>query len=619
MDQIIQDGQFHMWVTYAVVSIAIVSYALEKVSLELTSLCVIAFFLLFFNIFPLTDAAGESMLTTKSLLQGFADPALVTVLSLLVLGQALVQTGALDDLARFMIKTGLKKPKFVVKAILVFVMIISGIMNNTPVVVIFIPILSAMALRLKGSPSTVMIPLSFAAILGGNLTLIGSSTNLLAAGSLQATTGQTLGFFDITIVGSVVAVFGFFYLIFIAPRLLTHNAPSNQNGDDYVSGKHFLVDFLVTKESGLIGMESVAGMFPEMKNMTVRMVERHGQSHLPPFDLTLKEGDHVVVATTRTDLMNQIKQKPDMIMGTLSLNMDYDVSKPKKFVSKSLILAESVIAPASRVEGRTLRQIAFHRQTGCVVIGIQRRSRMIRQSLEDIKLEAGDVLLILGERHKVLNLRSDHDVLLMTWSMSDMHMSDKSKISLSIFGVIVTLVSTGLLPTSVAALTGVCFMIGLGALNIRQAARAVDRRIILIIAAALAMGNSMSATGGAAFLAESLLSALDGTSPTLILSAFFLLIAILTNILSNNATAVLFTPIAVSIASTLGVDQAAFVVAVIIAANCSFATPMGYQTNLLVMAPGHYRFSDFMKVGIPLIFLIWLVFSFFAPWYYNFG
>lgn len=614
--EMIANGAFQMWVTFAVVLMAIISYAMERITLEQTSLGVITFFLIFFTYFPVLDADGNTTINTKILLQGFSDPALITVLSLLVVGQGLVQTGALDDLARYMIKVGLKRPSIVVKAVLIFVMIISGFMNNTPVVVIFIPILSAMALRIKRSPGSVMIPLSFAAILGGNLTLIGSSTNLLAAGALKEATGNSLAFFDLTLMGAVVAVPGFLYLIFIAPKLL-QNRGSKQRKDDYVSGKHFLVDFLVTPESGLAGMSSVAGMFPHMKNMTVRMVERRGETFIPPFDLTLEPHDHVVVATTRLDLLNLIKKHPDILMGTLSLNMDGDLGKAQSFVGSNLMLAEVVIAPASRVEGRTLRQIAFYRQTDCVVIGIQRRSRMIRQSLDKIPLQAGDVLLILGQRHNVLDLRADHDILLMTWSMSDMHMSDKSTPALAIFALVVLLIMTNLLPTSIASLLGVSLMMGTGALNIRQAARAVDRRIILIIASALAMGHAMSATGGANFLSTSLLNAMEGMPPALILSAFFLLIAFLTNILSNNATAVLFTPIAVSIATGLGVDPTAFVVAVIIAANSSFATPMGYQTNLLVMAPGHYHFNDYLKTGIPLIFIIWVVFSLFAPWYYG--
>ncbi|MCK5425289.1 MAG: anion permease, partial [Emcibacter sp.] len=206
---------------------------------------------------------------------------------------------------------------------------------------------------------------------------------------------------------------------------------------------------------------------------------------------------------------------------------------------------------------------------------------------------------------------------LMEWSTREVQVLSDSWKALGIFTGVVALAATGLVPIPITATCGAFLMIALGCLNIRQASRAVDRRIFLLIGAALAMGASLQATGGALYLAETLIHLLEGMSVAVTLSAFFLLVAILTNMLSNNATAVLFTPIAINIATKLGVDPMIFVTAVIFAANCSFATPMGYQTNLLVMSPGNYKFKDFMKVGVPLILILWLGYSLFAPWYYG--
>ena len=281
------------------------------------------------------------------------------------------------------------------------------------------------------------------------------------------------------------------------------------------------------------------------------------------------------------------------------------------------MLAESVVAPASAFTGHTLHQIDFHGMTECVVLGIQRRSRMARASINNFRLEAGDVLLILGHREHIQGLRNHHEVILLEWSAADLPFKGHALRALIMFGAVITLAATGLVPITLAALFGAGAMIASGCISIRQAGRAIDRRIVLLIASALAMGAALNATGGASYIAQEMLALFAGASAPVVLSAFFLLVAFMTNILSNNATAVLFTPIAVSIANSLDVDPMVFVITVIFAANCSFATPMGYQTNLLVMGPGHYRFSDFLKLGVPLIFILWAVFTAFAPWYYG--
>ncbi|MDP7546240.1 MAG: SLC13 family permease, partial [Alphaproteobacteria bacterium] len=227
-------------------------------------------------------------------------------------------------------------------------------------------------------------------------------------------------------------------------------------------------------------------------------------------------------------------------------------------------------------------------------------------------------LLVLGPRERVTNLRFSREVLLIEWSALELPARHHAKRALAVFAAVVVAAATGLVPIVVAALAGALGMITLGCLNINQAARAVDRQVALLVAAALAMGSALQGTGGAAYLAQHMIDAMAGYGPAVMLSALFALVAVMTNVLSNAATAVLFTPIAINTALALGVEPTAFIHAVIFAANCSFATPMGYQTNLLVMGPGHYRFSDYLRGGTPLILLIWLAFSLFAPWYYGF-
>lgn len=615
---LVLEPSIQMWASFAVIAVAIVSYATDRVSMEVTSIATIAALLILFHMAPLTDATGRPALRLADLLAGFASPALITIMALLVIGQALVQTGALDEPARRLVSFGASYPRLVTMLSLALVMLLSAIMNNTPVVVIFIPILSALSEKLDHTVSHVMIPLSYAAILGGNMTLIGSSTNLLVAGELELLTGRSIDFFEFTIPGLILAVAGYVYIALIAPRLLEDRATM---ADQLAGrgGKQFIVQMEVTRDSALDGQQAKAGMFPGLKDMTVRLVQRGEQAMLPPFeDITLRPGDMVIVAATRSTLTETLARWPSLFKGAWSEAESAQApgtgTAPPE---EDRVLAEAVVAPASRMGGRTLAQIGFRAQTGCLVLGIQRRSRMIRSAMSTIRLEAGDVLLIMGRRKDVLGLRSNRDVLLLEWSAAEMPMTTNAGRALAIFAGVVTAAASGMVPITIAAVVGATLMIITGCINVRQASRAMDRRVIFIVAAALAMGTALSQTGGAEFLAQSMLGALHDAAPIVILSAFFLLVALLTNVLSNNATAVLFTPIAISIAEQIGVDPMVFVVAVIFAANCSFATPMGYQTNLLVMGPGHYRFSDFVRVGAPLVFILWSVFTMLAPWYYD--
>ncbi|MHA7873008.1 MAG: SLC13 family permease, partial [Hyphococcus sp.] len=255
--------------------------------------------------------------------------------------------------------------------------------------------------------------------------------------------------------------------------------------------------------------------------------------------------------------------------------------------------------------------------TNCVILGIERRSRMIRTQMNTIRLEAGDVLLILGDIKDIRALRSDRDILLLEWSMQGLPDPRNARIAAFIFAAVVAAAATGFAPIAVASIAGATAMVASGCLNVRQAARAIDRRIYLLIGASLAMGAALERTGGAAVIGDALAATAGQFGPATLASAFFILCAALTNVLSNNATAVLFTPIAVSAAKQLGMDEHILVLSVIFGSNCSFATPIAYQTNLLVMTPGHYKFRDFLVVGGPLIILVWLVYTAVAPFYFG--
>lgn len=600
-----------MWLTFAIVIAAIGAYSYDRIPLELSSIATVALVLLLFTVMPVLDDDGNNVLDNRDILKGFADPSLITIMALLVVGQGLVQTGALNGPAHMLVGWGKTHPNVVLVASLAVVMLISAIMNNTPVVVIFIPILAAVADKLGKQSAQVMMPLSFAAILGGNMTKIGSSTNLLAAGAYEQSHGGTIAFFDFTVPGAALAAVGFLYVIFVAPKLLVDRSGIAKRLAGS-GGKQFLFQMELAPDNGLVGQSAIAGMFPGLKDVTVRMIQRGHLKLLPPYDdITLSVGDIVMVAATRSVMTELLNASPDLVTDAGGDDSDDEQAGQRR------VIAEAVIAPASRMDGRTLAQSGFRAETGCSVLGVQRRSRMIRAALTALRLEAGDVLLVMGERHNVLDLRDNQDVLLMESSASDVPMKEYAVRALMVFAGVVFTAALEIMPIVVSAMIGATMMMVLRCLNVRQASRAIDRRVFTIVGAALALGTAMQGTGGAAWLAHSSLELMMGAPIWVILSGFFLLVALLTNVLSNNATAVLFTPIAVSIALELQVDPMPFLLAVIFGANCSFATPMSYQTNLLVMAPGHYRFIDFVRVGTPLIVIMWVTFTLFVPWYYG--
>ncbi len=608
---------WQMWATLAVIAMTIVFYTADRFPIELVSAGAIVVLLGLFLFAPLETPAGENLLTTESLLAGFASPALFAIIGLLIVGQGMFQAGALEQPTEILLRAFDRRPVIVIGLVFLFIMTVSAFLNNTPVVVMFIPIMAALAQQSKRHVSRFMMPLSYLSILGGMTTLIGSSTNLLAAQSYRATTGGEIGFFELTPMGLILASAGIVYMVVAGRWLLPKRGLDPKGGVNEREGKHFIAQIEINRGHPLIGKGPVAGLFVDLPDITVRMVQRRERAILPPFeDFTFRNGDVVIVAATRTALTALLRSNPDMLEGLMAETSIADDEDGSVQRSTQLTLVEAIVAPGSRLIGRSLAQISFHAQTNCVILGIERRSRMIRAQMNSIRLEAGDVLLILGDLKDIRALRSNRDILLLEYSMQNLPDQRNARIAALIFASVIALTATGVTPIAVAAIAGATAMVAFGCLNVRQAARAIDRRIYLLIGASLAMGVALERTGGAAFLGEALASSAGSFGPMALVSAFFIMSAAMTNVLSNNATAVLFTPVAVAAAKQIGMDEHVLVLTVIFGSNCSFATPIAYQTNLLVMTPGHYKFKDFLVVGGPLIIVLWIVYMFAASQLY---
>jgi len=632
-------SDFQMWVTFAVIIGAFTLYAIEKVTIEVTSLGVLSALMMFFYFFPVVDPNGVNILSAETLLSGFSNPALITVLALLVIGQGMVRTGVLDTVARFILGSCGPRSWVSIMAVLVTVIVVSGFLNNIPVVVIFIPIMQALAERFDLPPSKLMMPLSFAAILGGMTTLIGSGSNLLVNSALIGMHVKPFDFFDFTIPGLVLAGVGVVYLLVLAPIFLPKREGMAETlAGNNPDGKQYIAQVTVGEKSHLVGKKSVGGIFPALGNMTLRMVQRDEEALLPPFeDFEARIGDIFVVAATRKEIARALSRDakglyPDVETATnepaiptktdeganVTVDDEGESDETMPWHGGERVMAEAMVPPASRIIGQTLTLAGFRFKTRCIVLGVQRRSRMMRARLTEIRLQAGDVLLVQGTPEDVQALRGNQDILLIEWSAAELPAHHHAKPAALVLLSVILASATGLMPIVIAGLTGAAAMVGLEVLNIRQAFRAVDTKVLTMIPAALAMGTAMHATGGAHFIASGVMGMFDGAGPWMVLSMFFITLVVLTNVISSQALAVLFTPIAVDLAVSLNAPVEAFAVAVVFAANCSFASPIGYQTNLLVMAPGHYKFTDFARAGIPLILIVWAAFSLFVPWYYGF-
>ncbi|WP_103224603.1 SLC13 family permease [Roseibium marinum] len=603
-----------MALTFVVIASTVVLYAIERYSIETIALGSVAAFIVIFSVFPVTKQDGAQV-SAADFLAGFSNPALITVICLLIIGQGLFQTDALEGPAKAIVRMTRGRSHRAAIPILLAVAVLSAFLNNTPVVVMFLPILTAVAATVGQSPARVLMPLSFLAILGGMTTLIGSSTNLLVANYAAQHSDLKLTFFSFTPIGLIVAGTGAIYVLFLMPRLLKTRKTMAEEFQA-TSGKQFIAQIEITYGHPLVGVEAVSGMFPKLKDMTVRLVQRGQKPILPPFEnVVLSPGDTVIVAATRTALANALARRQPL----MEAESDGNVAgrEPSAATPGSISLAEVVVAPASRLMGRTLPQSGFYSDTGCLVMGIQRRSRMPRMAMNDIRLEAGDVLLVAGKEDEISRLRGNRDVLLLDWSTAELPRRRYAPHALIIFACVVALAASGLVPIVSTAVAGTFAMIASGCLNVRQALRAIDSRIFMLVGASLAGAVALETTGGSTAIASAMVYVLHGASAPVMLSALFFVVMLLTNFLSNNAAAVLFTPIAINLADQIGQKPEAFVVCLIFAANSSFATPIGYQTNLIVMGPGHYRFIDFVRAGTPLALILWLTFSLVAPWYYG--
>ncbi len=601
----------HAIAVLVLVVVAFYLFTREKISLETSSLLILIALVVGFEVFPYHRAGRE--LHTTEFFSGFGHEALITICALMIVGKGMETTGALRPLAALLARMWAASPLLSFLATLVLGAVCSAFLNNTPIVVMLLPILIGVSLRAKQSSSGILLPMGLATLLGGMATTIGTSTNLLVV-SIAADLGlRKFGMFDFAGPVMTASVFGLVYLWLVAPRLLPARQPLltdsssrvfdallHLNEDSFAHGKTLEE---VRKKTG-----------DDMKLLAIQRGEgltlnRHAQ-------VKLQAGDRLLVRDTSAKLKEYEKALGATLHGA---DNDELITEDHPLSAEGQQLAEIVVTENSSLNRTSLKRARFAENSGLVVLALQRvrqSSPVTKSDIADVKLQSGDVLLAQGGAESLAALKQ-HGKFLVLDATTDVPHTKKAPLALGIMFLVVATAATGFAPIVVTALAGMGLMLLTKCLDWEDAAGALSTQVILIVAVSLVLGLALMRTGGADYLALLYVAVAAGLPNPVVLSGLMLLMAVLTNIVSNNAAAVIGTPIAVSIAAQLALPAEPFVLAVLFGANMSFATPMAYKTNLLIFSAGGYKFSDFLKVGTPLLVIMWITLSFLLTWKYQ--
>ena len=589
----------HAIAAMLMVLFALVMYASERIRYETTSLLVLTGLAFGFHVFPF-HKDGQSLHAYEFFL-GFGNRGLVAVCALMVLGYGIQRTGALEGVGRGLAILWKKSRSMTMLLTLLLTLAFSSVINDTPVVIMMMPIMMGLAASSNEPASRLLMPMGFVAILGGMITTIGTSTNLLVVNVATDMGMEPFGMFDWAPAALIGVFAGTLYLWLVAPRLLPDREPftPEQQSRIYTAQIH------LSEKSPVIGSSLSEAVSRAGTGLNIRSVRRNPNAVLSPLpDLILLPGDGIVVKDTHENL----RVAASRLRGSL-------VSSAENNSANQLLqggdehLAEVAITSVSGLVGHPLSDARLEAGYGVTLLAFRRFGDHEEPRVEDLRskrLQAGDILLVQGTPDNLARLRSSADLLVLDGTI---HLPRKRHAPLALMIMLVVVAASALkwIPIEISALLGCLAMLLTGCLTWKEAGAALSKKVILIVVASLAMGLALARTGGSEYLASLFVYLSFGAPPSLVLLSLMLVMAGLTNIVSNNAAAVIGTPIAIGVAQQLGMPLEPFVLAVVFGANLSFGTPMAYQTHLLIMNVAGYRFADFVRVGVPLLILVWLV------------
>lgn len=582
-----------------ILAFTLASFAREWLPLDATALVSLGLLLAF------------DLVTVEQAVAGFSNPAVVTVLMMFILSEGLVQSGLVRRIG-YRIAAYARDSSWRASAILLTLTgFISGFINNTAAVSIFIPVGTSLAEHYRVSPSKILMPLSYAAIVGGTCTLIGTSTNLLVSALAVQHGYAAFTMFEFLRIGSVFFAVGMAYTLFVAIRWLP-----DRLGPSTLTGKYQMASYLtevrIPEGSNLIGHTVLSEQISDRYRINVLEILRGKQRIATDIRNTpLAEDDTLIIRGAMQDIVAFKEQRGLLLLSDTKLD-DADIADANN------ILAEVQLSPMSRLIGQTLQEVEFRKRYGCFVLALNRTGEVMRDKLAWVALKPWDTLLVFGPRQRVEGLQGLEDFMPVKELTVRLGLTKRWWVAAVTLPVVVLLAASGAMGILEAAILGVVFLLVAGAIRMQQAYTAIDWSVIFLLVAILPLGVAMEETGLAHMIGEGIVAFGAPFHAIVVLSLVILVTSVLTAFITNNSAAVLMVPIALSVAGEMGVDGKPFLMAVAFAASLSFATPTGYQTNAMVLGPGGYRFMDYVKVGLPLTLLLWVLTTLMIPWAWPF-
>ena len=558
---------------------------------------------------------GLGFVSLEESLVGLSNKAVVTIGGLFINSRALMKTGVLEIGAYHLSRRVGHRKWLGVSILLVCAGLLSGFLNNTAVIVVFIPLTLSLCRRFQLSPTRVLLPLSYVSILGGMLTLIGTSTNLLVSSVAEMEGEAPLEMFEFFHIGIVFLIIGLAYNIILGKYFLPSRVDPGSLTSKYEIGG-YLTEAQIGEDSGLIGKTCREVNLRQRYGVSVLSIIRKGTRLSMGVGRTpLQSKDLLVLEGPMEDVLRMSREQ--------KLNLLPDVHPDEsEFLRQGQVVIETLVPSTSNFRGKSLRTLEFKQHYGAIALAIRRHGETIRRRMTDIPLQASDTLLLLVTQDHAKEFAHSTDLLLISEVDLELHRERFWWVPLALFPIIVIAAVFGLMEILTGALIGAIVVMMLGVIKPQDAYQSVDWSVIFLIAAFVPVGTAMINTGTADFLASLIIEVSRWFSGSLeaylTLAFFYLLTSLLTQAVSNNAAAIILTPVAISLARTEGIEPHAFLIAICFAASAAFATPLGYQTNLMVYAPGGYRFTDYIRFGAPLNIILWILASILIPFYWPF-
>lgn len=580
-----------------IVGFTLFMFIWEKIAIDITSLIAMALLML------------TGVLTTKEGIAGFSNDATVTILFLFLLSAGLEKTGAINIVGRVMIKYIGKNQHLAFVAVLLVCGLVSAFLNNTAVVVIFMPIIFKIAKFTNQSPSKLLMPLSFAAIMGGTITLIGSSTNLVVNGVAVEHGYDAFGMFEVTPTGLILFAVFFLYMYFIGVKLIPARRAADSLSEDYEL-KDFLTEIIIEKGSAFAGKRIFdTPLVTELALEVIEISDSKGTLWLPDDYELLEENDTVLVRGSANDIM-RLKQ-----LSGVNFIKSFDVDDID-LKSNETTLVEVVIGPNSSLARSTFQEVDFRELYDAIPLAVRRKGDIIEGRLDDVELRFGDDLLLEVNKDSFDQLKRSGDFVFTQEIEKEVYDKKKMLITSGILLMVILTSAFEWLPIIQGAIIGTILMFLFKCITIREAYREVDWRIIFVLAALLPLGTALEKSGAAELLAGYMETYISGYGPFITLFTLFAVTSVITSLMSNQATAALLSPIAISLGIQMGIDPKPLLMTVMFAASTCYLTPLGYQTNIMIYGPGNYKFIDFIKVGGLLSLLSGIVVSLCLYYFY---